>query len=88
MAFASAITYYGVRGNKKFRTGTYTNGTGETGGDVDTGLTVCTDFVIIPGGGTVNTNAPTVNETLPVAGNAVTIVTDDNADGFWEAQGY
>lgn len=88
MAFSSAITSYGVRGNKKTRTGTYTNGTGETGGDVDTGLTVCTDFVITPGGSTVQANAPVVNETLPIAGNAITIVTDDGADGYWEAEGY
>ncbi len=88
MAFASAITYYGVRGNKKFRTGTYTSGSGDTGGDVDTGLTVCTDFVIIPGGSTVQANAPVVDETLPIAGTAITIVCDDGTDGFWEASGY
>jgi hypothetical protein len=28
-----------------------------------------------------------VNETLPVAGNAITIVTVDGADGLWEAIG-
>lgn len=88
MAFASAITEYGVRGNKKVRKGTYTNAGGDTGGNVDTGLTVCTDFVITPSGSAVQTNAPVVNETLPVAGNAITIVTDDGADGYWEAEGY
>ncbi len=88
MAFASAITSYGVRGNKKTRTGTYTNAGGDTGGNIDTGLTVCTDIVLTPSGSAVQTNAPVVNETLPVAGNAITIVTDDGADGYWEAEGY
>ena len=88
MAFASAITYYGVRGNKKVRKGTYTNGGGDTGGDIDTGLTVCTDLILTPTGSSVNTNAPVVNETLPIAGAAVTIVTDDGADGIWEAEGH
>lgn len=88
MAFASTITSYGVRGNKKFRTGTYTNGAEDSGGNIDTGLTVCTDIVLIPTGATVNTNAPVVNETFPFAGNAITIVTDAGADGNWEAEGY
>jgi hypothetical protein len=88
MTFASAITYYGVRGNKKVRKGTYTNTASGTGGDVDTGLTVCTDMVLIPGGATVNTNAPVVNETLPFAGSTITIVTDADATGYWEAEGY
>jgi len=86
--FTTTITYYGVRGNKKFRTGTYTSASSNTGGDIDTGLTVVTDFVLIPSGSTVNANAPVVNETLPVAGNAITIVNDADATGYWEASGY
>jgi hypothetical protein len=36
----------------------------------------------------VATNAPVVNESLPCAGSAVTMVCDSSAAGYWHAIGY
>lgn len=88
MAFASAVVEQGVMGDKKYSRGTYTNGSGETGGDIDTGLAVCEALMLQPGGSAAIATAPVVNETLPVAGSAVTVVNADNEDGNWFAFGY
>jgi hypothetical protein len=88
MAFASAIVGETVFGNKRVKWGTYTNGLGDTGGDVNTGLQSCEALVLQPGGSSAIATAPVVDETLPVSGNAVTIVTADNEDGTWLAIGY
>ena len=88
MAFSASKTGEDVCGSQRRTYGTYTNAGGTTGGDINTGLHQCTLLILIPGGSSVNTNAPVVNETLPVAGSAVTIVTDANATGYWEAWGY
>lgn len=89
MAFASAITQrpYAV-GNKRWSFGTYTNGSGDTGGNINTGLRMCENIKLTPKGSSVIATASVVNEDLPVAGNAVTVVTADNEDGYWEAVGY
>lgn len=88
MAFESTITGRNVFGNRRVHLGTYTNGSGDTGGDVNTGLRRCEALFLQPGGASVIATAPVVNETLPVAGSAVTIVTADNEDGTWMAIGY
>lgn len=89
MAFASAITQRpSAFGNKRFSMGTYTNGSGDTGGNINTGLRSCEFICLQPGGSSVIATAPVVNETLPVAGTAVTVVTADNEDGNWFAVGY
>jgi len=87
MAFASAITKTGVMGAYKVAWGTYTNGSGDTGGNVNTGLTNVHVMLLQPGGASAIATAATVNETLPAAGNAITIVTADNEDGQWFAIG-
>jgi len=88
MTFASTITVKGVMGNKKYRMGTWTCGSGDTGGDINTGLGICESIILQSTGSAVVASAPVVNETLPVAGSAVTIVTTDNEDGIWIAFGY
>lgn len=87
MTFDSSITdeIATVFGDKKMTYGTYTCESGDTGGDVDTGLKIVEQFFIQPTGGTASTSS--VNETLPVAGSAVTIVTADNVSGNWMAIG-
>lgn len=87
MAFASTITDKGVIGDLRYAYGTYTSSGGSTGGDIDTGLTTCEFIDLQSKGSGVATNAPVVNETLPVAGSAVTIVTDANEAGYWYAIG-
>ena len=88
MAFATAIVEQTDFGSKKASFGTFTNGSGDTGGDIDTGLSIC-EFIYLQhsGAGAVAT-IPSVNETLPCAGSAITIVTADNGDGYWWAFGY
>jgi predicted membrane GTPase involved in stress response len=87
MAFASTITSKENSGSLAMRIGTFTNGGADTGGDVDTGLSVVDSFVIIETGAAVVANRSVVNETFPLASNAVTIVTDADVDGIWMAWG-
>lgn len=86
MALTTAISYKTVFGNKRVNFGTFANASSTTGGDVNTGLRSCEMFFAIPGGSSAQEIA--VNETLPVAGSAVTIVTEANASGYWMAIGY
>ena len=88
MAFESEVTIRSVMGNKRVHFGTYTNGSGDTGGDINTGLRSCEFLSLQPGGSSAIATAPVVNETLPVAGSAVTVVTADDEDGNWMAIGY
>ena len=88
MAFAYTVDRYYVQGNKKVREGTFTNGAGDTGGDIDTGLYRCESMILSPRGAAVIASAATVNESLPCAGNAVTIVCTADEDGQWRAIGY
>jgi hypothetical protein len=48
---------------------------------------MCEEMYLQPYGASVSTNAPVVNETLPVAGSAVTIVCDAAQTGQWTAYG-
>ncbi len=87
MAFTSTITGRTVMGNKVMKWGTFANTGGSTGGDIDTGLHFAESIALTPKGTAVAANAPAVNETLPAAGNAVTIVTDADLGGYWQAVG-
>jgi hypothetical protein len=87
MSFASAIIGRNFSGPKARTFGTFTNAGGDTGGNIDTGLRMCESIKLTHTGAAVVASAPSVNETLPVAGNAITIVTVDGADGLWEAIG-
>jgi hypothetical protein len=87
MAFDSAITEKSQAGNKRVHWGTFVS-TSVTGGDIDTGLRSCEHISFTCKGSAVAANAPAVNEDLPIAGAAVTIVTDSGQAGYWEAKGY
>ncbi len=90
MTFASTITRTipNIVGDRKITHGTYTNASGDTGGNIDTGLQVCEHIQLQPTGTAVIASNPVVNETLPIDGSAITIVTTDNEDGIWIAYGY
>lgn len=89
MAFTTAITQRPTAiGNKRMSAGTFANGGGSTGGDIDTGLNRCEAIWLQHTGAAVSADAPVVNETLPVAGSAVTIVTTADTSGNWIAMGY
>lgn len=88
MAFAYTITDQTYFGDKKVVFGTFTNGGSDTGGDISTGLTNCEGITLQHTGSAVVVSAPVANETFPVAGGAVTIVTVADADGVFMAWGY
>jgi hypothetical protein len=88
MAFAFTITEQSYEGNKKIVRGTFANTGGSTGGDISTGLINCTSCVLQHTGAAVVASAPVCNETFPVAGGAVTIVTVADTAGTFEAKGY
>lgn len=89
MAFDSSIVQRPIAGfgNKSISHGTFTNAGGSTGGNIDTGLRTCEFIHLQHSGAAAVASAPSVNETLPVAGSAVTIVTTADADGYWWAWG-
>lgn len=87
MAFTSVLTGFISKGNKKGSYGTYANAAGSTGGDINTGLDVVDSFSLIPNQAAVAANQHVLNETLPAAGSAITIVTGANEGGNWEAVG-
>ena len=90
MAFTSAITQRDVWGSMAVSMGTFTNGAGDKGGNIATGLNRCYGLILQPGGAAVATNACVVNETFTangLDGSAITIVTDDGVDGNWLAFG-
>jgi len=84
MAFAAAVTGRTVFGNKRVHYGTYGN---STGGDIDTGLRSCENIQLTNKGSAVDTGWAAVNESLPCAGSAVTIVHDSGSTGYWMAIG-
>jgi hypothetical protein len=88
MAFTSTILGQSALANRRVTYGTYDTSSTETGGDIDTGLMTCECIMLTPKGSAVTSNQAVVNETLPVAGNAVTIVHDASSDGYWVAIGY
>ena len=88
MAFSSTITSYGKSSDKIVTKGTFTASGSETGGDINTGLTVCEFITLTPSGSSVAADQCTVNETFPCDGSAVTIVTTAGVDGYWRAEGY
>lgn len=88
MAFSFAITKISYFGDKKIVYGTFANSGGSTGGDIKTGLTNCELLQFQHTGAAVVTNVPVVNETFPVAGGEVTVVTDADKGGVFIAYGY
>lgn len=87
MAFSSAVSYKTVFGNKRIHYGTYSCASVATG-DVDTGLRQVEHISLTQNGAAVTSTAPVINETLPAAGSAITIITASSAAGYWMAIGY
>jgi len=88
MAFTSAITAQTYFGNKKVVFGTFASSAGGTGGDIATGLTNCDHIELTHTGAAVVASAPVANETFPVAGGVITIVTVADTVGTFVAYGY
>jgi len=86
MGFTSTITDTTVFGNKAVTWGTF-NGGGDTAGDIDTGLRICEHIDLTVYGAAAVAKAPTNRETMPIAGNAVTVDIGADIDGYWWAFG-
>lgn len=88
MAFTSTVTQKTIFGNKRRHAGTFLSNSSSAGGNIDTGLRRCESINLTHTGSAVVADSPVINETLPCAGSAVTIVTTANTGGYWEAVGY
>ena len=86
MTFSSTQTGSAVVGDRRKVWGTFTNAAGDTGGDITTGLGVVDTFSHEVKGSSSG-SAISVNETFPLSGGVVTIVTSDGTVGYWEAWG-
>jgi len=89
MTFTDVMTrkVKNVAGDTNQTYGTYTSTAGGTGGDIDTGLKVCDGLMLQAGSASAGATAAAVNETFPVSGSAVTIVTLNGESGQWFAWG-
>lgn len=87
MADISTFVGRSVVGSECMTWGTYTDAGAGAGGDLNTKLHRCTRILLQPYGSSVASNASVVNETLPIAGSAVTIVCDASQSGLWVAFG-
>ena len=87
MAFAYTITRDTVMGNMRIKWGTFTNTADEEGGDIKTGFTRTHWLIPFHSGSAAVASAPVADETFPLSGGDVTIVTTANADGYWVACG-
>jgi hypothetical protein len=88
MAFSSTLIKKGFIGNYRWELHSFTNADGDTGGDVTFTWLKRVLFAEIQeqSAGTVAAGA-VINETFPLAGNAVTIVTQNHSDGYIFAWG-
>ena len=87
MADISTFVGRAVVGNECCTWGTYSDAAPAGTGEINTKLHICNRIFIQPYGATVATNATTVDETLPMAGSAITIVCDNSQVGLWIAWG-
>jgi hypothetical protein len=86
MAFSFAINDAIIQcGNGRIYSGTYTNTGGSTGGKITLPVCELISFDLQPKSSSVAANQPTYNDTLPSAIPSVTIVTDANQVGYWQA---
>ena len=88
MAFEYTVEGKTVMGNKRVHFGTFTNGGGDSGGDIVTGLRRVEFISLQHTGAAAIASAPVVNETIPATTGTMTIVTTAGADGVWWAMGY
>jgi len=86
MAFSAAKTGETVFGDKRVTFGTWDGG-GETGGNINTGLHHVEMMMLTAAGSAIVADAPTINETFPCDGSAITIICTSDKDGYWMAFG-
>lgn len=77
-----------IVGSRRKVWGTYTVSGGATGGDISTGLQHVEYAMVTATGSSVVADAPTINETFPLASGDVTVIATADTAGIWEAYGY
>lgn len=87
MSITSTFVGRSVLGDKALTYGTYTDSGTGTEDNIDTKLHRCEMIILQPYGSSAATDAPAVNETLPVDGSAVTVITKASQSGIWIAIG-
>jgi hypothetical protein len=85
--WTSTLLRRSVWGDKAVTIGTYQDSNSDGGGDIDTKLHRCEKIFLQPYGAAVTLNAPSVYETLPATGSAITIACDAAETGTWFAIG-
>lgn len=88
MAIAVTKTVETVAGNLRMTSGLYTLSGGGTTGDINTGLHKVITMQLSAHGSSIVAGSPTINETFPCDGTAVTIIATANTSGRWLAFGY
>lgn len=87
MAFTSTKQYSTVAGDRTWVVGTFANTAGSTGGEIETGLKDVDSIQLSHAGSAVVASAPVANETFPIQGGDVTIVTVADTSGTFLAIG-
>jgi ABC-type sulfate/molybdate transport systems ATPase subunit len=87
MAFAFKKTDEFPAGSMRITMGTFTNGAGDSGGNISTGLQTVAGLEMQPQGSAVVDDACTVNATFPCA-DPVAVIATAGADGYWLAMGW
>jgi len=87
MTFSSTITGWESIGSLRMTYGTYSNQSGDTGGDIAVGLRVVDTMYVQPKGPATEV-APVINETFPLVATDVTVVLGSGTSaGYWVAFG-
>ena len=87
MAFSATKVGETVFGNLRVTYGTWDGGS-TTGGNINTGLHQVVSMQLTANGSSIVADAPTINETFPCDGSAVTIIVTNDTNGYWIAYGY
>ncbi len=77
-----------VFGGLRFAWGTFTDSSAGTADNLNTGLSKVIGVWFQMTASGVEDNYPTVNETMPCDGSAVTMICDASAAGYWYALGW
>jgi len=87
MSITITRDHYLSGGNFKAVIGTYTDSGAGTADDIDTGLALCYGVFFVEKASGVTDNAPSINETFPCNGHAVTMICDAGQTGYFIAAG-
>ena len=85
MAFAYTVSDYEVIGTKKHIFGTFTNGGGDTGGSIPTGLSQIKGVHVTDMSNATHDGVDVIDATTTPG--TIVITTDAGVDGLWEAWG-